>query len=283
MTSDLPTPRPLRILLALGCVTAVAWSAGRVGADEVGLRILPPSPAHAPVLHAAAPDAALAPVRPTFSESAGPIIARDLFSTGAAPQPSAPARAADRADLQLLATLVATNPGESSALIATEAGSTQGYGVGDRLGSATVSAISARQVRLVGADGAESLLTMGGGPVSPAATPDPSPPATPRGVRRTELLAILDNPAELQALAKATPHEGPDGRADGYRLSGIRRGSLLSRLGIRNGDIVHSVNGAPLTSASEALESASRLRGATRLSIHLTRRATPTTIETELR
>ena len=228
VTSDLPAPRPLRMLLAVSCVTAVAWSAGRVGADEVGLRILPPSPAHAPALHAAAPDAAPAPVRPTFSESAGPIIARDLFSTGGAPQPSAPARAADRADLQLLATLVATNPGESSALIATAAGSTRGYGVGDRLGTATVSVISARQVRLVGADGAESTLTMGGGPATPAATPDPSPPAAP-AVRRAELLAILDNPAELQSLAKAR-RPGADGRADGYRLGGVV--DPLSRLGL---------------------------------------------------
>ena len=49
---------------------------------------------------------------------------------------------------------------------------------------------------------------------------------------------------------RVLPHLGPSGEVDGVRLSGLRRGSLLVRLGLKNGDIVYTLNGHSLMDTS---------------------------------
>jgi len=44
------------------------------------------------------------------------------------------------------------------------------------------------------------------------------------------------------------------GRQVGYRLHGIRRASVFALLGLRNGDLVRSVNGTPLDSLASAFK-----------------------------
>jgi len=61
------------------------------------------------------------------------------------------------------------------------------------------------------------------------------------------------NPELLGGQIRAEPHQGPDGNIDGYRLSGIEPGSIWDQIGVKNGDIVHSVNGKELTSMSEVM------------------------------
>jgi S1-C subfamily serine protease len=66
---------------------------------------------------------------------------------------------------------------------------------------------------------------------------------------------------------------------DGYRLSAIRRGSPLDELGIRNGDIVHDVNGQKVDSVAGVLEAQARIRRAERLEIGITRRNEPMVLQ----
>ena len=91
----------------------------------------------------------------------------------------------------------------------------------------------------------------------------------------------------LSKLARALLHRGPDGEYDGYRLSAIRRGSLADKLGIRNGDIIHSVNGTTLNSVQGAMAAFQSLSGGTSpgsgFKFEVTRRGQPVTLSYSVR
>lgn len=70
-----------------------------------------------------------------------------------------------------------------------------------------------------------------------------------------------------------------DGKVIGLRLFGIRPGSLLGTLGLKNGDRLEAINGFDLTSPEKALEAYARLRTAKRLSVQLDRVGKPVTID----
>ena len=60
------------------------------------------------------------------------------------------------------------------------------------------------------------------------------------------LWSTMFNGADVlpDTVARVLPHRGPDAEIDGVRVSGIRRDSPLEQMGVRNGDVIHSVNGA---------------------------------------
>jgi len=66
-----------------------------------------------------------------------------------------------------------------------------------------------------------------------------------------------------------------DGKANGFKLFSIRPESLYAKLGIHNGDVIVSINGAELTSPEKALEIYTRLRNASVIDLQLTRRGQP--------
>jgi len=88
---------------------------------------------------------------------------------------------------------------------------------------------------------------------------------------------------ELTRMGRALQHVGADGQTDGYRLSRIRDGSLPYRLGLRNGDIVHAINGHPLTNLASALHAWEAEGGAHVFEVELTRGGDPLLLEVELR
>ena len=65
----------------------------------------------------------------------------------------------------------------------------------------------------------------------------------------------------------------------GLKLYGIRRTSLLGKLGIRNGDMLRTINGFDMTSPDTALEAYSRLRTADALTLAVKRQNKEMTIE----
>lgn len=205
-----------------------------------------------------------------------------------------------RSDLKvvLLATIVAEPAEFSSALIAEEKGGDGaiGYGIGDGLlGEATIVRIEQRKVVIRRDDGTVEFITMeegktfekakGDGKKKPAKDDDSG--VSKEGdkfVVKQELIdQILENPEQLYSQVRAVPHKGPDGEVDGYRLSGIRRKSVFHKLGIKNGDIVHGVNGQSLTSMSAAMEAFNGLQNEKNFSFDLTRRSNRKTQEYEIR
>ncbi|HJL18973.1 MAG TPA: type II secretion system protein GspC [Sandaracinaceae bacterium LLY-WYZ-13_1] len=89
---------------------------------------------------------------------------------------------------------------------------------------------------------------------------------------------LLANQAALMRTARVIPHE-EGGRVVGVKLYGIRRSSLLGRLGIQNGDMLSTINGYDMTSPDSALEAYARLRNADRITINLQRRGSDQTID----
>ncbi|MEM7448083.1 MAG: type II secretion system protein GspC [Myxococcota bacterium] len=101
-------------------------------------------------------------------------------------------------------------------------------------------------------------------------------------VTRSLLDKILENQADLIRTARIIPHE-ENGRVIGVKLYGIRRNSLLGRLGLQNGDMMRTINGFDMSQPDSALEAYSRLRNADNLSVALIRRGNPMTVDYNIR
>lgn len=97
-------------------------------------------------------------------------------------------------------------------------------------------------------------------------------------INRTLVDRLLANQAALMSAARVIPHE-EDGRVVGVKIYGIRRSSLLGRLGVQNGDMLRTINGFDLTEPDSVLEAYSSLRSADHLSLSVTRRGAPVTLD----
>lgn len=87
---------------------------------------------------------------------------------------------------------------------------------------------------------------------------------------RTMLNKVLDNAGRLIGIAAVSPKvEG--GRSIGMEIRGIRANTLLTKLGIQNGDILESVNGQSLTSTDAALGAYTTLRTADKFNLSIRR------------
>ena len=84
-------------------------------------------------------------------------------------------------------------------------------------------------------------------------------------------------------MGRALLHRGPDGQFDGYRMSAIRRDTLPDKLGIKNGDIVHEVNGYPLNSSSGAMTAFQSLQSESSFQFDISRRNNRRTIKYDVR
>jgi general secretion pathway protein C len=78
-------------------------------------------------------------------------------------------------------------------------------------------------------------------------------------VRRSELRRALGDIKTLLSQVQVQPHF-TDGRADGLVLVQIERGSIFSRLGLKDGDVVREINGRAVRSAEDILESYHKFR-----------------------
>jgi hypothetical protein len=86
--------------------------------------------------------------------------------------------------------------------------------------------------------------------------------------------AVLGNPVVLQTAGRAVPAM-KDGAFVGLKLYAIRPNSLFARLGLLNGDRLHSINGFELTSAEKVLEIYAKAREATMFELGIERRGKP--------
>jgi membrane-associated protease RseP (regulator of RpoE activity) len=225
-------------------------------------------------------------------------------------------------DVVLVATIVAEPMNQSSALIATrgEGESPRVYYLGDTLsGGAEIAAIRGRthaplkegrrtsdlpelstsmrgdppSVILLN-NGVQEVLWMTGEDYGKDAKPNARSSSsdgdlvTKAGpnkfiVEQSLIDQITADPEKLQSEVRVSAHKGSDGQTDGFRLSGIRRRSMFKQLGIKNGDIVHAVNGQSLTDANKAVEAYGSLQGVSSFTFEVTRRNERQVFEYEVR
>ncbi len=79
-----------------------------------------------------------------------------------------------------------------------------------------------------------------------------------------------DLPSILQQ-ARAIPNTGPDGQANGFRIMDIQPGSIYERLGLKQGDVIKSVNGEKVDSPQKAMELYNALKSSNNIRLGLER------------
>lgn len=93
---------------------------------------------------------------------------------------------------------------------------------------------------------------------------------------------LLENPMAVARGARIVPSI-KNGKANGFKLYAIRPSSVYAKLGMMNGDTIHAVNGFELTTPDKALEVYTKVRESSNLSINVTRRGKPVTINYSIR
>lgn len=96
-------------------------------------------------------------------------------------------------------------------------------------------------------------------------------------VARDFMESALTNPIKFAAGARFVP-ASRGGNRIGMRVYRVRRDSLLFRLGVRNGDVLRSINGVALSDADGLLRAYTSLRDQSELSLSLYRRGAVTSL-----
>lgn len=100
-------------------------------------------------------------------------------------------------------------------------------------------------------------------------------------VDRAFVEKLIANPKLLVGQGGVAPTKAKDG-SPGFRLRGVRKGSLPHLLGLKNGDIITEVGGSPLT-MDVAMGLYSKLRHASHVEVTVDRRGTPVRRQLEIR
>ena len=195
----------------------------------------------------------------------------------------------------LKGTIVATPAIYSSALIADEDQDARavGYGIGDKLHDAEIIKIEQKVVTIRRGDGRIETLTTGDGPTPGPSTDEGTDDGDDGGVEslgenkfavdRSLIDKYVGDIESISRMGRALLHRGPDGEFDGYRLSAIRRNTLADQLGIKNGDVIHSVNGQTLNSVQGAMSAYQGMMSDSNFAFEITRRGQRVTMEYEVR
>jgi general secretion pathway protein C len=261
-------------LIGIGIGAALA---GHAAATLIGAAL--------PAPRAVAPHRRLPPP-PRASIAAGDksidaIVGRNLFCSACGDAPPEPERS--RRPLRLLAIMFAPppfDPGWSLAVVRDDAAGTTGaYGVGARVGGATVNEIQDVRVVLDVGRGRRELLELlarrPGDPVERRLPPDEGFD----GVRKVGAHSYEIRRAALDrflggGVTPPWPRVVPqtrDGVPVGFRLSGVGGDGPFAALGLANGDLLRAVNGRPLATPDAALAAVTAVRSADRLTLQIER------------
>jgi general secretion pathway protein C len=97
-------------------------------------------------------------------------------------------------------------------------------------------------------------------------------------IDKNSLNEWLDDIGTLSRQARVIPHYR-GGKPQGFKIVGVRPGSLYTNLGIRSGDILKSVNGEEVTSPTKALELYEKLKTSDNVTLDIERRGRKATYE----
>jgi general secretion pathway protein C len=303
------------VLVTLLVLVACAYFAGNGVSQIVAAAIFPAEDVAAPARPTALSRGARPPVlaAPSRHRDGTAILARNFFDSVTGPLTGvADAEAATltggvpprcEGGIELVSTVVSTDAAWSMAAIKS-GGTTMLYREGMPIGPQSVSRITWQYAFLRATSGAECYLGLFGAadlvaaarPVGPAMPPGDSDSAieaeiargieqvsaTEFNIQRPLVDRVLENQAELMRSARIVPHE-EGGRIVGVKMFGIRPTSLLGRLGMQNGDVLHSINGYDMTSPDRALEAYARLRSSDRLTVSISRRGARTNLDYNFR
>jgi general secretion pathway protein C len=96
-------------------------------------------------------------------------------------------------------------------------------------------------------------------------------------IERKMLDRQLQDLPKLQSEARVVPHY-KDNQYQGFKLVGVRPGSLYRAIGIRSGDVITAVNGNKIDSPNKALELFEQLKSSSNINVEIERRGQPKTL-----
>ena len=95
-------------------------------------------------------------------------------------------------------------------------------------------------------------------------------------IDRSVVEKVIANPMAVRG-ARIVPSI-KNGKPNGFKLYAIRPSSVYAKIGLMNGDTLHAVNGFELTTPDKALEVYTKVRESNSLSVNITRRGKPVTL-----
>jgi general secretion pathway protein C len=264
-------------LVLLGLVAY--WGAATVSTAVAARLSLPPQ------VHLSQPPPPIArePRRPASYYAN--ISTRDIFNS-TKPEPEKPPEPPKPTELKLKLWGVAVHTDGSSSCVIEDLTTRKQdlYHIKDKVaGNAIVKSVEWDRV-ILDRDGQDEILELTSAQGAPPRPVGLRPrvfnqPTNPRiqqvgdgqyNIERSEVDAALDNMNQLFTQIRAVPHfEG--GRATGFRLFAIRQNSIFDNIGLRNGDIIQSINGTELNDPSRALALLQDLRSARQLNVTVLR------------
>jgi general secretion pathway protein C len=98
------------------------------------------------------------------------------------------------------------------------------------------------------------------------------------GVARSTVDGALNDLSSLATQARVVPaFEG--GKPVGFKLFSIKPGSLYSKIGLQNGDVINRINGYELNSPEKGLEVYGKLKDSSNVTVEVKRRGKPMTLD----
>ncbi|ABQ24896.1 type II secretion system protein GspC [Geotalea uraniireducens] len=96
------------------------------------------------------------------------------------------------------------------------------------------------------------------------------------------LNASLDNIGQAMTDARLLPSI-KNGKVEGFRISEVKPQGIFGTIGIKNGDVLLSINDFPIDSPEKAIQSFASLKGQNRIKLDLVRDGQPTTFNYDIR
>ncbi len=212
------------------------------------------------------------------------IASRSVFGALQTSTPSAtPPPTALRDPLSLIGTYV-TEGEPSYAIIEDDKRKTQDvFGIGEPIfGEGQVKRIFVDKVEIERGGQLETLLL----DIDSPGTDDSGPSSSSGGdlvvVQENEYTQALENLPLLLTQARAVPYF-KDGKAQGLRLFAVKSGSFYERLGLKNGDVLKSINGNSLADLSQAMQLLDKLKTERSFSMSVDRNSEPRELRYEIR
>jgi general secretion pathway protein C len=101
-------------------------------------------------------------------------------------------------------------------------------------------------------------------------------------VDQRALNAALDNIGQAMTDARLLP-SSKDGRVEGFKVSEVKPNGIFGMVGIKNGDVLLSINGFAIDSPDKAIQSFVSLKGQSAIKLDLIRDGQPTTLNYDIR